>query len=1007
MLFTMGNLITLGIVVLSLIFYRLADRNNRSLDKARKYADKCKEDITAFIEQKSAAIKDYGIALDVERKSAAELMRRIQILTKEELAQKVQALAQIDERIRDYDSSLEELVQMTGRVQENLNRIRDESAFVESVSKRLGETKEKIEHLETETGAADKRLASLEVRFERENADALARAMEAAVSATRSAVSELEAGAETIGRKVEEHRKAVVKIEHEREAAMARDIAHIEKTLHEAIEKAGSRADKLEEAALAKLRDQAQERVGQFKLTVEEKIKSLQETVKTRLNDIQEQLKSNKEEWKSETSLIEARQKAYSADWKKDVLEMNALAKQQQDELEASLANQQEAWNQNIKELSALAKQQQDELEASLANQQEAWNQNIKELSAFAKQQQDELEASLANQREESNQNIKELSALEQQQYGDLNTAIRQQNEETHEALKKQREEWDLMSRDAGQNIIAAFESRLEEYRRSQDEQIRQLASISNDSAQMEEELRRSMQEVIKRVNGDFVRFEEEIRGSWENASSEINAHVQTLRMELAAVDRDLTGIKERAFENVSKKLKGFEDDFLADLSKRSGEIDQHLAAWQNGLDSRLEEIAEAGAADRKKAENRLAEALRKNINAQGEQVLAQLERLKTEAAAFEHGVREDMREADASRKSFSEQLQRDLKTSEDRIRELNNSTDEAGKRSRDLIAEHDDRIAAARSAMDDIHKEIAGQSKLFDRTGALKAELERHVEDMNGNAGRLDKLKNEITQLETQFTQIKRLEDDVNAKMTRFLSEKHRIEVMENDFHRLLQTSQAVEEKLAQVSSSDDILQDIQVQIRRLEDALKETGEKYQRMERKSKTLQETTDAIDRNFRSLQENEAGLKKIDETVSRFKNEIDSIQGSIEALSSENEKARDAAEKISTLDESITFIEKRIAEMNVAREGLARLATELQTLEKEAQTQMRLTRSLLDRESGKTAGRAGKSEDRAPPPRDRDNIISLKRKGWTVEEIANAMGRSKGEIELILELSPKD
>ena len=95
-------------------------------------------------------------------------------------------------------------------------------------------------------------------------------------------------------------------------------------------------------------------------------------------------------------------------------------------------------------------------------------------------------------------------------------------------------------------------------------------------------------------------------------------------------------------------------------------------------------------------------------------------------------------------------------------------------------------------------------------------------------------------------------------------------------------------------------------------------------------------------------------------------------------------------------------------MNVARESLARLATELQNLDKDAQDQLNLTRSLLNREEGKNQGRAGKTaDDGAPPPRDRENIIRLKRQGWSIDEIARSMKISKGEVELILELGPKD
>jgi len=673
------------------------------------------------------------------------------------------------------------------------------------------------------------------------------------------------------------------------------------------------------------------------------------------------------------------------------------------------------------------------------------------------------------------------------QQTEALGAAIQKHREELGEAVRKQQEEWQTASRTTGQEIIHATQERLEEYRDAQEEQFRQLAGIANDAARLETELRRSMQDAINHVNSDFAVFGQEIRGTWESSSEEFNGQLQSLRNELVSIDRELAGIKEKAAENVSQKLKVFEDEFLADLGKRGAEIDQRLSSWQETLDKRLELIAEDSETKRQKVENQIIEDVRKAITAQGEKLVSDLERLKAETAALEEGIREEMRGVDESRKSFGEQLERDLEevknaaqneintkigqynlsvadtlrqsqrdletqihelvsdskerftametSSEEfrkgieewqtqyntRMRELDNSMEEARHRARELAAENDERLMAARSSLDEMRHEITAQVKLFDRTDMLKAELSRHVEDMNGNIDRILQLKNEITHFENQFIQIKRLEDDVNAKMTRFLSEKRRIEVMENDFTRLLQTSQSVEEKLAQVSNSDDILQTMQVQLRRLEDAIKEAEDKYQRVERKSKTLQETNDSIDRNFRILQEDEQLVKRLEDTISALKIDMDAIQNSVRTLSQDNEKAREAAAKLSTLDETVKWLEKRIAEMNVARESLARLATELQSLDKDAQDQLNLTRSLLNREEGKLEGRAagkaaGKSagkvagravDDGAPPPRDRENILRLKRQGWTIDEIATTMKISKGEVELILELGPKE
>ena len=1135
--FTIGNLLTLGIVALSLILYRYVDKNNRSLKNVRKYADKCKEDIAAYTEQKSAEIKDFGIALEVERKAAAELMRHIRTLTDEELAQKVQAITRIDERIRAYDSSMEELIKMTDRVQENLNRIQDESAFVESTGKKVGDLREKLEHIEKAIAGTEKKLDEAELRFERESAAALENAAESVLAEARSRLLDFEADAETIERRVEEHREAVARVEQERETALARDIDTINKTLKEAVERAGNRADKMEDAALVKLRDQAHDRLKEFKALWEEKLKTAQETVKTRLAEIQEQLKSSREEWKAERSGIEARQKAYRDEWKKDVQDLNTLAKQQKNEIDAAFAEQRDVLNAEVVS-------QRDELSAAIKRQQSECTQRFKELSAFFTGQSEtldaaitvqgeELSAAIVRQRETLNTAItvqgeelgativrqretlnaaitaqgEELGAALVQQYTTLKTEaaeqrdelndaliegrqewekavqelsalIKRQGEELGEAVVRQKKDWSTLSQETERNIIAAADARLEEYRQAQAEDFKQLEALSDDAARMETELRRSMQELTAKVNGDFVRFEEESRRRRENAVAEFDSQVQALREELDKIDKELDDLKSQAIENVSEKLKLFEDSFSDEFGRRSADIETRLVQWDGELNTRLEEIAGAGEQERRQLEVRLNEELRQNLTEQGERLMSELERLKAGTVAFEEGIREEMQAADETRRSFTEQLARDLEEArsaaeneakaqigkynlsmsealrqnerelkeqlreigarfeeqtagleaaaensrrsiEDwqgqynaRMRDLDISMEEIRRRNRDLAAENDERIAQARIALDDIRKDITAQAKLFDRTDELKLELERSVEDLNGDMDRLDQRKNEIAGIERQFTQVKRLEAEMNAKMTRFLSEKRRIEVMENDFNRLLQTSQAVEEKLAQVSSSDDTLQAIQVHIRRLEDVIKETEEKYQRVERKNQTLEETNAGIDRNFKALQESEEALKNAAEDIDRLSIETESLRASIEVLSSENEKARDAAEKLSTLDESLNLIENRIAEMNVAREWLARTETELRALDKDAQNQLRLTRSLLDRESGKTAtsakALAGKGGAKgAPPPRDRDNIIKLRRGGWTVEEIAKAEKISIGEVELILELYRKD
>ena len=161
MIFTIGNIITLGIVACALVFYRLTDKNNRSLEKVKKYTEKCKEEIAAYADEKSMTVKNYSIDLDVEKKAASQLMKNIQ-LTEDELAKKSEAIERIEEHIRAFDSSLNELFGMTDRVQENLNRIKDESVFVENTGRRVSEAKEKFEQIEKALETAGKNLEETE-----------------------------------------------------------------------------------------------------------------------------------------------------------------------------------------------------------------------------------------------------------------------------------------------------------------------------------------------------------------------------------------------------------------------------------------------------------------------------------------------------------------------------------------------------------------------------------------------------------------------------------------------------------------------------------------------------------------------------------------------------------------------------------------------------------------------------------------------------------------------------
>ena len=1105
--FTIGNLITLGIVAVALFLFRMMDKNNRSLDRVSKYVDKCKGEITAYAEEKGAAVKDFGIALEVERKSAIELMRRLQTVTEQELTEKAKAINALNERLKAYDSSLAGLTDMTGRVQENLNRIKEESGFVENIGKRIAEAREKLEQVE-------KSISVLGNRFEKENYEALKNVAGDVMVSVRAAVSDLETSAGAIERQVEEHRHAIDKMEQSRAASMARDMELINKTLKEAVERAGNRADKMEDAALVKLREQANERLNLLKTTWEEKLKIAQDTIRTRLTDIQEQVKTKSTETQGQLKTTQDTVRDRLADIQEQI-KVNSTETQEQlkttqdmvnvkllgieEQLKARSIEIQEQFRNESDEMQAQHKVESTKMGEQLRVTQEMVNAKLlgmeEQFKARSTEMQEQFKIETAKMHEQlkaksteihEHLKIKLLDIQEQlkvsreswkNECSDIETRQKTNRDEWKksvqelDALAKQlRNDWTRINQETEQRIIAASDAALEECKAVQAEQYKQLENLANDAGQLDAELRRSMQDIINKVNGDFLRFRDESNKSRESNAAEFDSLVADLRAKLEAADQELAGIKSQAQHNVSEKIKLFEDDFYADLDKRNTAVEKQLSHWQEQFDRRIAEIAQEGEGERKEMELRWTGEQRKSIAEHSEKLAGELERLKIQAGAFEESIREQMRAADEACASFREQLasnldeekssaeagmnsrisqynlemaetlrqnQRELEerlgeirsrvdgwnaAMEDaaensrkkiqewqsqygvQMRDMENSMEEIRRRSRDMAAENDERITQFRNDLDDMRKDISSQERLFVQAEQRKRALEQAIEDLNGEIVRVEQCKNELKQMENQFVQIKRLEDDINSRMTRFLTEQRRIEIMEGDFKRLLQTSQAVEEKLVQVSNSDDTLQAVQVQIRRLEDSIKEAEEKYQRIEKKNDILDETTDGISRNFKALQESEIAVKKTADEIEQIYGELKTIRESIETLAAESEKARDAAGKIAVLDEALPQLEKRIAEMQVARQWLARTETELQTLDKNAQAQIRLIRSLLDREGKKAASGSSKG---APPIRERENIIRLQRQGWTVEEIANSLGYSIGEVELILEFERRD
>ena len=104
--------------------------------------------------------------------------------------------------------------------------------------------------------------------------------------------------------------------------------------------------------------------------------------------------------------------------------------------------------------------------------------------------------------------------------------------------------------------------------------------------------------------------------------------------------------------------------------------------------------------------------------------------------------------------------------------------------------------------------------------------------------------------------------------------------------------------------------------------------------------------------------------------------------------------------LSNLDDMLEKMEGKISQLQDSRSWLASVETRLTDLSTRADEKLKLLSALYKGEP------SGRKESGAPSLSTRESVISLHRQGWKVDEIANALKLSRGEVDLIIEHSDR-
>ncbi len=595
-----------------------------------------------------------------------------------------------------------------------------------------------------------------------------------------------------------------------------------------------------------------------------------------------------------------------------------------------------------------------------------------------------------------------------------------------------------------------AMQSKFMDWQSRVDSSLDDLAKEAQDErrrieAQYVEDLKSKMAENQARVEQQLERAERQAEEFLKALSARIGGAETSFADFQAAIGRDLEEAKGAAAENVREELLRYGKAVGAELEKFEKTFDQRLKGLGEGFDERRREVTE------------IYEGLRSEVTLWQTRIVQDFKSAETDVnnqfAGFKvqvSGTISSLRDEFTSQKnelvaSTSEERRRikeELRSlgeavaalDEDLRKRTDEALDEFERKNKDVQAEADQKIRDFRAILQDTGEQFEGlnqklfgkvedgykllsvnlaeiekrqksfveQTKIFERADALKTALEGSIEDLKAEMDKVDAQRKELKENEIQFAKLRKVGEEVGEKMNRFIAEKRRIDALEEDYKRLIGMSDAVEKKLLQVTSTDDSLQAIQASFRSLETLQQEVDARFERLEKKRKILDVTTEGVDKNFQALGELEKRFSAIEKDIQTLPDRIEALSNRIRTLSSGKEQADQAVKLLSGIDSAMKDLEGRMGHLQKTREWLARTETRMEEISREAQEQVKLLGSLL--KEGSKAGQ--KKEKGAPSLGARETVQKLAHQGWTVEQIAMATKLSRGEVELILELSSK-
>ena len=952
MQFSFADIVVLLVVAITLFTYRHLDRNNRSLDKVKKYAARVHEELEAHVQQKVIAIKDMGIELEVHQKAAREVLKRVQSI-ESGLNSRSEEIERIGARIGEYDAALDELVQMTGRAQENINRVREESSYVDSVGRRIKQSQERI-------GTVERGLEEIVERFSQENEARLTEVSERVVESAGVRVESLRSelgdfqervnqfeefvrGAESRARQLGDqtrdeleeiaqtvvHRAQEASIQSsEQLAEMREQLETLESDYHKRLLHLAERGEQMETTALAKLReridgsvkDAARElgsRLDHQKRALQERIDAAVveiETAESRLTERDRRLEESRAE-------IERKINSFASELSDQVQRASEESQQRilgsiEDRLteyESQITYRFEKLGDVAQDIEQLEARLHDSMNQVVARVQVEFSRFTDEFGESRTRDRTAVETEMQAMRGAMTELESGLTDLKNRAYENVNAKLQVFEDEFFADLKERQIAME-------QRLVdwqAAFHQELDESVAAAREERQQVeAGYTADVKKRFENLQTAAYGTYEKIQEEIVEFQ---RG--------IELRVSDSRELIASLERE---IEEETQRLAAESKSGLRTEFAQHRERIGAELkelerSQRQQIEQLGRDfvagrDELEAVLDSSRGDADRWKDEIAQRLQ-NTTAEVNQQIADFrvmmgETLSDLRDSFVSERDEAMSESEAQRRRLQQELD-DLGAQVMRITEeirvkSNDALAEFGARYSDLRLDTEKQVKTFGSEVDVRIKEF--RSIVQDSRDQFAASQERLLGRLNQEATSLGSNLKEIERQQRSFVEQTQVFERADA-LKETLSEE--VSSLRADLERVNQQRKEVRE--------------IEAQFVRLRKSADEVTDKMTRFVSEKRRI----DALEDDYKKLLSMSQAVELKLDHVTASNDALQSVQASLRALEQLEKDVEGRFQRLekkrSILDLTTEGVDKNFQSLQEIEQRLAEIATQVNTV----------------------------------------------------------------------------